>query len=43
MLWSVGVRIVCVLLFTALLVTACGQKGPLHLPKDNETQQKKSG
>jgi predicted small lipoprotein YifL len=41
LLRSLGVRLICVLLFAAMLFAACGQKGPLHLPKDDEKQQKK--
>lgn len=31
--------LVPLVLFTVLLLAGCGQKGPLHLPDDNEQAQ----
>ena len=33
-------RRLCILIVVALLVSACGQKGPLHLPKDGDKTKK---
>ena len=33
-------RRVCILIVLALLVSACGQKGPLYLPKDGDKPNK---
>ena len=33
-------RRLCVLVLLAFLISACGQKGPLYLPKDEEKPRK---
>ena len=33
-------RRLCILIILALLVSACGQKGPLYLPKDGDKPKK---
>ncbi|MFL6581172.1 MAG: LPS translocon maturation chaperone LptM [Burkholderiales bacterium] len=33
-------RRLCILIVFTLLVSACGQKGPLYLPKDGEKPKK---
>jgi predicted small lipoprotein YifL len=33
-------RHLCILIVLALLVSACGQKGPLYLPKDSDKTKK---
>ena len=33
-------RRLCILIVLVLLVSACGQKGPLHLPKDSDKAKK---
>jgi predicted small lipoprotein YifL len=33
-------RRICILIVFALLVSACGQKGPLYLPKDGDKPKK---
>ena len=33
-------RRLCILIVLALLVSACGQKGPLYLPKDSDKPKK---
>lgn len=34
-------RKLCVLILLAFLAGACGQKGPLYLPKDDDNKNKK--
>ena len=33
-------RRLCILIVLALLVSACGQRGPLYLPKDSDKAKK---
>jgi predicted small lipoprotein YifL len=33
-------RYFCILIILAILVSACGQRGPLYLPKDSDKPKK---